>query len=381
MSAGAIARLRRRRARALRHRLRLAAPPGQRALPGRLPAGHGARPAADRPAPRRGRRARGRRRGRPRLHRQGQRPGPLRRRGPRPRSGARGHRPDARRHGPVARPGDRLRDRARHRDPDHEGLARTRSTSTCGAARARRASSRTRGSRRRPTPTSGPSRRATRPTRSRSSIGFEGGIPVALDGERLGAGGAGRAAPRARRRPRRRPHRPRRGPARRHQEPRDLRDARRPRSCTRAHRALEGLTLSKDTLRFNRVRRRRAGPAHLRRPLVQRPAARPARRTWRRRSASSPARSGCGSTTATPSSPGGASPLSLYDKSLATYDEGDAFDHAAAVGFIEIFGLPLRIEAARHGAVGKHHGAAWTWTDPLLEDLPTTVDRSGAGAV
>ena len=67
------------------------------------------------------------------------------------------------------------------------------------------------------------------------------------------------------------------------------------------------------------------------------------------------------------------SPLSLYDKSLATYDEGDAFDHASAVGFIEIFGLPLRVEAARHGAVGKHHGAAWTWTDPLLADLPTTV--------
>src|SRR5678816_2318385 len=61
------------------------------------------------------------------------------------------------------------------------------------------------------------------------------------------------------------------------------------------------------------------------------------------------------------------SPLSLYDKSLATYDEGDAFDHASAVGFIEIFGLPLRVEAARHGAVGKHHGAAWTWTEPLLE--------------
>ncbi|HEU4919994.1 MAG TPA: hypothetical protein VFT20_09655, partial [Candidatus Limnocylindrales bacterium] len=67
------------------------------------------------------------------------------------------------------------------------------------------------------------------------------------------------------------------------------------------------------------------------------------------------------------------SPLSLYDKNLATYDEGDAFDHKSAVGFIEIFGLPLRVEAARHGAVGRHHGAAWAWTDPLLEGLPTTV--------
>ena len=73
------------------------------------------------------------------------------------------------------------------------------------------------------------------------------------------------------------------------------------------------------------------------------------------------------------------SPLSLYDKSLATYDEGDAFDHASAVGFIEIFGLPLRVEAARHGAVGKHHGAAWTWTDPLLSEMPTQItDPEGA---
>ena len=72
------------------------------------------------------------------------------------------------------------------------------------------------------------------------------------------------------------------------------------------------------------------------------------------------------------------SPLSLYDKNLATYDEGDAFDHASAVGFIEIFGLPLRVEAARHGAVGKHHGAAWTWTEPLLADLPTTRRRGRA---
>ena len=67
------------------------------------------------------------------------------------------------------------------------------------------------------------------------------------------------------------------------------------------------------------------------------------------------------------------SPLSLYDRKLATYDEGDAFDHAAAVGFIEIFGLPLRVEAARHGAVGPRYGAAWSWTDPLLEGLSTSV--------
>ena len=44
-----------------------------------------------------------------------------------------------------------------------------------------------------------------------------------------------------------------------------------------AHRALEGLTLTKDTLRFNRLVAERAGPADLRRAVVQRPPPRPAR--------------------------------------------------------------------------------------------------------
>ena len=74
------------------------------------------------------------------------------------------------------------------------------------------------------------------------------------------------------------------------------------------------------------------------------------------------------------------SPLSLYDKALATYEADDAFDHASAVGFIEIFGLPLRTAAARHGAVGRRYGAAWTWTEPLLEELPTRVHDAPASA-
>ena len=59
--------------------------------------------------------------------------------------------------------------------------------------------------------------------------------------------------------------------------------------------------------------------------------------------------------------------MSLYDKALATYDEGDAFDHASAVGFIEIFGLPLRVEAADM-ARSANHGAAGL-DDPLLASL------------
>jgi argininosuccinate synthase len=40
------------------------------------------------------------------------------------------------------------------------------------------------------------------------------------------------------------------------------------------------------------------------------------------------------------------SPHSLYDIGLATYDAGDRFDHASAVGFIAIWGLPVRTQAA-----------------------------------
>ena len=39
------------------------------------------------------------------------------------------------------------------------------------------------------------------------------------------------------------------------------------------------------------------------------------------------------------------SPLSLYNKALATYDKGDQFDHKAALGFIALHGLPTRMQA------------------------------------
>jgi len=43
------------------------------------------------------------------------------------------------------------------------------------------------------------------------------------------------------------------------------------------------------------------------------------------------------------------SPYSLYDYSLATYDKGDAFDQSASPGFIHIWGLPIRTESkAQH---------------------------------
>ena len=39
------------------------------------------------------------------------------------------------------------------------------------------------------------------------------------------------------------------------------------------------------------------------------------------------------------------SPFALYDTALATYDQGDQFDHGAAVGFIKIWGLPVETAA------------------------------------
>jgi argininosuccinate synthase len=41
------------------------------------------------------------------------------------------------------------------------------------------------------------------------------------------------------------------------------------------------------------------------------------------------------------------SEASLYDFSLATYDEGDLFDQSLARGFVELWGLPSRLAAAR----------------------------------
>jgi len=203
------------------------------------------------------------------------------------------------------------------------------------------------------------------------TVAFEGGVPVAVDGERLepvalverlhelgGAHGVGRID---------------------HVEDRlvgiksrEVYEAPAATILHAAHRALEGITLTRDTLRFDRL-----VADELSRLIYDGLWFSALSRDLRGYVASSQrvvsgevrVRLDHGSAIVT----GRRSPLSLYDRNLATYDEGDAFDHASAVGFIEIFGLPLRVEAARHGAVGAHHGAAWSWTEPLLEGLPTSV--------
>ena len=44
----------------------------------------------------------------------------------------------------------------------------------------------------------------------------------------------------------------------------------------------------------------------------------------------------------------------------------------------------LNLKSALHRVLeilGKHHGAAWSWTDPLLTELPTTVTDPEPAAV
>ncbi len=47
------------------------------------------------------------------------------------------------------------------------------------------------------------------------------------------------------------------------------------------------------------------------------------------------------------------SPHSLYSMALATYGKGDAFDHKAAEGFISVYGLPLRNQARTQELFGS----------------------------
>lgn len=44
------------------------------------------------------------------------------------------------------------------------------------------------------------------------------------------------------------------------------------------------------------------------------------------------------------------SPYSLYDYALATYDKKDLFPHKASKGFIEVWGLPLKVWSKKKGA-------------------------------
>ncbi|MDQ3937113.1 MAG: argininosuccinate synthase [Chloroflexota bacterium] len=132
-----------------------------------------------------------------------------------------------------------------------------------------------------------------------------------------------------------------------------------------AHRALEGLTLSREQMRFNGLVSEEVARGTydgLWFSALQRDLREYVGRAQRVVSGEVRMRLDHGSAVVV----GRRSDHSLYDRALATYDQGDAFDHASAVGFISIFGLPLRTEAARHES-------PWTWTQPLLGELPLEV--------
>jgi argininosuccinate synthase len=46
------------------------------------------------------------------------------------------------------------------------------------------------------------------------------------------------------------------------------------------------------------------------------------------------------------------SEASLYDFGLATYDTGDTFDQSLAKGFVQLWGLPSKMAAARDARLG-----------------------------
>lgn len=68
------------------------------------------------------------------------------------------------------------------------------------------------------------------------------------------------------------------------------------------------------------------------------------------------------------------SPTSLYELTLASYGADDSFDHEAAVGFIRLWGLPVRTQSAIRGPFEDTDEA------PLLERL-VTERRSVGGSV
>jgi argininosuccinate synthase len=113
-----------------------------------------------------------------------------------------------------------------------------------------------------------------------------------------------------------------------------------------AHRAVEDMTLAKDSLRFRDI----VSPTYsdliynglwfgsLRRDLAAYVAS-----SQRYVTGSARLKLYKGSCTVVARQ----SPYSLYDQELATYGGGDTFDYQAAEGFIRLWGLPLRTQATK----------------------------------
>lgn len=53
------------------------------------------------------------------------------------------------------------------------------------------------------------------------------------------------------------------------------------------------------------------------------------------------------------------SPYSLYSNAMATFDEDDAYDQADSAGFINLFGLPIKIRALNNMALEENEGISF----------------------
>ena len=52
-------------------------------------------------------------------------------------------------------------------------------------------------------------------------------------------------------------------------------------------------------------------------------------------------------------SAGSKSPYSLYSQEFVTFEHDDVYDQADATGFINLFGLPLKVRALMQEKAGK----------------------------
>lgn len=71
------------------------------------------------------------------------------------------------------------------------------------------------------------------------------------------------------------------------------------------------------------------------------------------------------------------SPLSLYNEKLATYQKEDAFDHSASLGFIKIYGLPVKIQAQKQMDILA--GREALRLDSIMPPKVKSIDTSGGG--
>jgi argininosuccinate synthase len=77
------------------------------------------------------------------------------------------------------------------------------------------------------------------------------------------------------------------------------------------------------------------------------------------------------------------SPQSLYQHALATYERGDAFNHQSALGFIELWGLPVKTQAQIQllPAQGTGGQALPGIAAQIGQPVETTAETSGEPAL